>query len=355
MRNFILSSLLTKSPESFIIVYGTIHALIDASCTVLMLHAINTGSELFFYILIYNLLAFGMQLPLGWLIDYFKKPVFACVTGCILLILSILNTNFPLTATLLAGFGNAIFHVGGGTIALNINPRKALMPGLFVAPGGIGLTIGILFARYKLFNPIVLITLLILACVIIFLIKSPEINYSPSRIKIFDSIKFIILLLLISIVIRSMIGFAINFPWKSSIYLYILLALSIAFGKAFGGLLADRFGWLNISFGSLIFSAFLLTFGANIPITGIIGIFLFNITMPVTLAATSNLLSGRPGFSFGLTTLALIIGALPTFYHYKKFIGLPHLVFILILLSTITLFIGLKLYNKFINHFTGQN
>jgi hypothetical protein len=43
----------------------------------------------------------------------------------------------------------------------------------------------------------------------------------------------------------------------------------------------------------------------------IFGIFLFNMTMPITLVVISNTFQGRQGFAFGLTTLALIIGALP--------------------------------------------
>jgi hypothetical protein len=41
--------------------------------------------------------------------------------------------------------------------------------------------------------------------------------------------------------------------------------------------------------------------------------FLLNLTMPVTLAAVADTLPGRPAFAFGLTCLALILGAFAAF------------------------------------------
>jgi FSR family fosmidomycin resistance protein-like MFS transporter len=90
----------------------------------------------------------------------------------------------------------------------------------------------------------------------------------------------------------------------------------------------------------------LLAFGAGFPVIGMIGIFLFNFTMPITLVVISNLLPGRPGFSFGLTTLALIIGALPTFFHCKYLFSGSWVLLISILFSALAIFIGLLLYNR---------
>jgi len=325
-------------------IYSGAHALVDACSSVLVLFAINTGSSLFFYILLYNLLAFGLQLPFGCVNDLIKKPAFTALVGCLLLILSIISAKFSLAAIVLAGTGNALFHIGGGTIALNLSPKKATMPGIFVAPGGIGLTLGIILARFKIFNPYPFIALLLIVCVSFIIVKIPEIDYHKTRIKMFDFVILIIMIFFISIIIRSMVGLAINFPWKSNILLMILFALSIASGKAFGGLFADKFGWSKIASGSLLIAAPLLFFGSSIPVFGIAGIFLFNFTMPITLVAISNLLPGRPGLSFGLTTFALIAGAYPTFFHYKEIISQPVIIVLLTLLSSIIVFIGLKLY-----------
>jgi hypothetical protein len=71
--------------------------------------------------------------------------------------------------------------------------------------------------------------------------------------------------------------------------------------------------------------------------------------MPVTLVAISNMFDGRPGFSFGLTCLALIIGAFPTFIISKNIFNSSWSLLVVILLTSLALYSGLKLYFKF-NH-----
>ena len=48
--------------------------------------------------------------------------------------------------------------------------------------------------------------------------------------------------------------------------------------------------------------AALLYFGAGIPVCGTLAVFLFNMTMPITLWAAARLLPGAKGFAFGLLT-----------------------------------------------------
>jgi hypothetical protein len=98
--------------------------------------------------------------------------------------------------------------------------------------------------------------------------------------------------------------------------------------------------------GSLMISIPLLNLGAGVPVLGMVGIFLFNITMPVTLTMVANVLPGRPGTAFGLTCIALLLGTLPAFTEYKA--GLSNLVFIdiIIALSAVTLFLALRYYYR---------
>jgi hypothetical protein len=49
------------------------------------------------------------------------------------------------------------------------------------------------------------------------------------------------------------------------------------------------------------------------------GLLLFNITMPLTLVAVWGQLPSRPGFAFGLTTLALLRAARPpSFFAFRE-------------------------------------
>ena len=49
-------------------------------------------------------------------------------------------------------------------------------------------------------------------------------------------------------------------------------------------------------------------------IISVIGIILFNMTMPITLGICAQRLPKNPGLAFGLTTAALLIGAVPSFF-----------------------------------------
>jgi MFS transporter, FSR family, fosmidomycin resistance protein len=142
------------------------------------------------------------------------------------------------------------------------------------------------------------------------------------------------------------VGLSMNFSWKSNTVLLIILTCGIAMGKGFGGILADYFGWIKIVVSGLTLSAFLLLLGKDIPVVAILGMFLFNLSMPVTLVAISNIFTGRPGFSFGLTTLALLTGALPTFFRVKVYLSNIYIDFGLVIIAVILLFGGLKLYRQ---------
>ena len=101
----------TSKVASYPLVYGLARALVDASCIVLLLGGIDVRGELLTYIIIYNLLAFGLQLPLGWIVDSIHQPVLAGVLGLVILSVAIMLFIHPMEAIILAGIGNALFHV----------------------------------------------------------------------------------------------------------------------------------------------------------------------------------------------------------------------------------------------------
>ena len=63
--------------------------------------------------------------------------------------------------------------------------------------------------------------------------------------------------------------------------------------------------------GSLGLSALLFCV-SSVPVAGVAAVFLFNMTMPITLWAAAKMLPGGRGFAFGTLTFALFLGFLPT-------------------------------------------
>ena len=334
---------------SNLISYSFGHFLIDALGTSLLINlCLSKTSDptlIGLFVLIYNCLAFGLQPIIGLISDKYNCAKHFAIIGLLLMgIALIVGLYLPILSIIFAGIANAFFHIGGGTIILNFSNGKATFPGIFVAPGAIGLLFGAFMGFKGYFFPFLFLAITLISSIIIFFIDHPKINTIKKAKN--NYLELIVLLLLITIVFRSIVGMALVFPWKNVHYLLIILTISIFLGKALGGYFADKFGFLNTAIFSLIVSVPLLTYGINYPILGIIGIFFFNITMPITLVAISNTLPGYPGFSFGLTCLALIIGAIITFTSFKSFLSNNYIIFIMIVISIITIYFGLKLYNR---------
>jgi len=345
----------SKNISANLLIYGTTHAVVDGICVAVIFsifrNKIIDANSVVDLVILYNVLAFGLQAILGLATDYFKSPRAAALLGCILTGLSAVTfLSYPIIAIILAGLGNALFHIGGGSISLNLIPKKATAPGIFVAPGALGLFVGTVLGKNGQFIVWPAILILTILCLLIFTVKKPEMNYEQEEIKEnkFNCFEFILLLVFLSVAIRSLVGMVLVFPWKTNIDLLIILTSAVVLGKGLGGILADKFGWIRVAVGALVLSIPFLVLGANIPCLAIIGMFLFNITMPITLVAISNILPGRPGFAFGLTCLALILGALPAFSGLKQILGGQLFVFIIIVISALALYYGLRKY--FINY-----
>lgn len=333
-----------------LMVYSLAHFLIDATCAAVIFNLYFTqkvnSSTLFLLVILYNLLAFGFQPFIGLLTDKYKCPRESAVIGSILVGLSAIFVLFsPIISIILAGIGNAFFHIGGGTITLNLDNRKATMPGIFVAPGALGLFVGTLIGKIGNFSALPFVICLLVACFLMYIIKTPKIDYDTSKTNT-NYLELILLLLLLTIALRSIVGLAIIFPWKSTLSLLVALTFGVVLGKALGGYLGDKFGWKRVAIISLLVSAPLLFFGVNYPLLGILGMFLFNMTMPITLTAISNTIPGRPGFAFGLTCLALEIGGILTFTSLKNTFSNNYVILAMVLISTVVIYLGLKYYNK---------
>lgn len=224
----------------------------------------------------------------------------------------------PWLAVAATGLGNSIYHVGGGSIAINLTPKRASAPGVFVATGALGLFAGMMIGNAGLFSALPFALLLSLAAGSVMLIPQPRMEYRTGSAPELDGLELAMLLVLLAVGVRSFVGLALALPWKADFILAIMLTIAVVSGKALGGFLGDRFGWTKVAVGALALSAPLLAFGSGSAWLAIPGMLLFNMTMPITLTAVSNMLPGRPGFAFGLICLALLAGAVPVYTPLKS-------------------------------------
>ena len=330
--------------------YSVVHGIVDLSCAAivfgtLLFHGTNVH-DVFIFVIVYNLLAFALQAPFGLLVDKFQVAKESALIGCLILLSAFFFFDTPALVVILSGLGNAFFHVWGWSISLNFSPQKATAPGIFVAPGALWLAIGILIWKGGWFVAWPFIVLLVASCVFIILSKLPNINYKTEYIK--PKVKYfelVILLLLLSVSIRSLYGLAA--AWKADVTLLFILTSAIVLGKALWGIVWDKFGWTRTAIVALVISAPLLAFFPSVPALAILWAFLFQMTMPITLTALSNMLPWRSATAFGLTVLALIIGILPTYIWAKWFLGNKRIILTIVFISAISLLVSFRFLNNY--------
>ncbi len=295
-------------------VLGAAHAASDGAAGLLIGHfATNTpAAEMGVLILIYNVLAFAAQPPIGLWLDHVRRPRAAVLLSLALMALALLLANQPLLAVSLAGVASAIFHVGGGTLALSATPDRATGPGVFAAPGVIGLTCGGALAATGHFVPEVFLALLIVIGLGVMVLSRPTSSVrSQPKTPGFEDHELIIVALLAAIAIRSALWSAFEAVLRGDLAWLLAAAIAASTGKISGGVLADRLGWRRWTIGSLAIAAPMLLIGPKSGGVFLIGLALLQSATPVTLAAVAQRLPARPGLASGLSLgLAIVVGGL---------------------------------------------
>jgi FSR family fosmidomycin resistance protein-like MFS transporter len=333
-------------------IYGIIHALVDASTIGLLFGILGFHSfdaeKRYYLILLYNFLAFGGQPVFGIITDWLKAPKITTLAGIAAVAFSFLFFfTDPVLAIVLASIGNGLFHVGGGVISFFVTPKRALAPGIFVAPGALGLGIGLFLGKNDLFTMWPLALLLFISALAVLIIKTPETYKDAEKIRIDADWPYLVLpLLFISIFFRALIGSTGGYTIEKSLLSLVVLS-GVAFGgKALGGFISDKLGWLKTSVLALLISCPLIAFTGGNLIVGATGMLFFQMTMPVTLTATAGVIPKNPGLAFGLNCLALFFGVLIGFFPLKFLFYNPLWQAVSILIAATVVFLGLFFLNK---------
>lgn len=326
----------TASALDDAVLLGLAHAAVDAATVTALYRTLRvvetTRMEAFLFGLLYILLAFGLQPLVGWLADRSRAPR-ALLTLGFLLPLAALATHAH-TATLtvaLAGLGNAMFHVGAGVLILEHGLERTAPAGVFVGPGALGLGFGIWYGSAPEAGPVWPLALLLL--VGLWWSRLPRrVERAPGAplpgaapralagTTAWGWLLGVLVLLSVSIAIRSVVGMSATRGCPKTALLLLGVPLAGCLGKALGGFVADRFGWLESTSLALVISGPLIAWGAELPLLLLVALLIFQTTMPVTLIAVARALPRRPGLAFGLPCLALALGSLPTAYHGVDFL-----------------------------------
>lgn len=342
--------------------YALCHFVVDFACVSTMLCAVSRvlgesgqGSMevVALSILLYDIVAFTLQLPIGIALDQLDKNSYAALlsyalvgAGVILSLVPIALLEWP--AILLLAIGNALFHSAGGLSVLNISQKHAGPSGIFIATGAIGVFLGTQSAQMgRLQIAFSLLVLLFLCALITLVVQKVNKKYWNVHNVSFDiselSFNTLLAIALLSLVValRSYAGMVMAFPWKSEMLLLVLSILGVFAGKALGGVVADRIGFRTTAIFSLIAAATLFVPSWEIPVMGLLGVLFFNFTMSITLASLANILPNAKGTAFGLASFSLAVGALPALAGFR--IEHPVMLSGISLVSALSLGVGLTL------------
>ncbi|MDE6169304.1 MAG: hypothetical protein K2G28_12705 [Acetatifactor sp.] len=321
-----------KEGVGMTVFYSILHFFVDGVCALAMFGRFLPGEKGRFYILIYNFCAFALQMPMGVLLDAWsercgrrRECAFLTAAAGVLCTLA----GAVLHPAVL-GIGNALFHVGGGVGTIHEDGCRMWRGrglGVFVAPGALGLYFGTLAGKSGVWRSGLGIAGV---CMALFGAGAAYCAYLQRRMvrsggagngleSLPDSDPtgtfrlWPVTVCLAVVILRSYMGMAVDFSWKSGVPAGALAVLALAAGKTAGGFAAARYGLRRSAVISLGAAAVCYLFPASMPL-GLGALFLFNMTMPMTLYFLVCHMSHMPGFAFGILTFGLFLGFLPSYF-----------------------------------------
>ena len=263
--------------------------------------------------------------------------------------------NIPLLLTVemvglvLLTAGNCLEHISGALVTLRVSDGRLAESAIFVGGGSFGVITGRLLSKTAgvAWIPFVLMAAATLVTVAVDrrlmsagceagAAGTPETasaavpghKKSSTEYSLFDfeqnpclhniaaerSDIAIIVILGLVVVVRSYIGYGLPTAWNQSTIQTICLFCFMGLGKMLGGIFSDLLGPRRVGIFTCLAAIPLLLVSNHIMWLSLIAVALFSMTMAITLGGLVSVLPHNPGIAFGITTIGLLVGSLPTFF-----------------------------------------
>lgn len=266
--------------------------------------------ELGLNVLIYNMLAFGGQVPVAALMrrKYLPKQLMTAAYALHIISIFVFTYDYRL-AIILIGIASAIIHVVGGHESQHAHTRAREI-GIFASPGILGLVLGGYFAIAA-----VNINMICAGMALLLLLLSYRLSYSEDLDKPQASLEnnqlenhdMLMILLLTVITFRSAVWNSFQYIHQNQYEILFMIGIAAMLGKLAGGFLADKIGLRRYSLWALVLCLPLLTLLKNSVWALLAGVFLLQSTLPATTRLLIQQFKHNPAmgvaWSFGLSIL----------------------------------------------------
>lgn len=265
--------------------------------------------------LVYGLLAFGGQLPVGMWLDqqpHLVKRTLVVAGGLLALTALLAGMGWLMAAIVVAGFASAAVHVAGGTMAMEGD--DGTRTGMFAAPGVLGLaTGGWMGAQFPELQLFVLIGIALLGpALAILAVRTHSHTSAPAPAPAWEAHDGWMLLLLGAIAFRSLAWNVVDALAGGNHQILLGLALAAFVGKLAGGWLGTRIGLRQTTWALLGGALTCFAVARRLPEALYAGVSLLQAATPTMLIALRNLMPRRPSAAAGLAFgTAILVGGLP--------------------------------------------
>lgn len=305
-----------------LVLLGGMHGLSDCASGFMIGSLPQNGwLDMGAFLLLYNVLAFGGQVPAGILVDRLDSAKGAALLALGTVMAGLLLMPIvPAGAVMLAGCGSAVFHVAGGRLALEALPGKAAAPGIFAAPGVLGLALGGFLA---IGGWAAMPWMLGLGAVLMILLLQADSNrmkaQSPRGAKLqqddehgLDGHDVLMLLLLLAIAMRSAVWNVFQLVHAGEETWLLAIGAAALVGKFAGGFAADWLGWKRYTVGALLLAVPLLVWSEGNRWLLLPGVALLQSATPAAVTALWRYMPKMPATASGMAFgLAIAAGGIP--------------------------------------------
>lgn len=298
------------------------HLAVDFACFnilfALLLPALpeGDGGTLF---LLYNLLAFGLQAPIGAFVDsrpHLRAPG-PCLGGAVTALglaaaylgrALVPGPALPVLGMVISALGNAVFHVCAGSIVLMESGGSLSPAGLFNCAGALGVGFGTYFGTsFPGVSVLAALGAIVIASIALWTLRRDAPREVKSATDAEPLSGWALALLCAAMVLHGLGGSWMPEPPLAGA-MTLLPPVMICLGRLSGGVLGDLAGRRSAVLMMAVSAPLLLLSGAA-PGLALGGTLLFWTGVPLFQLTALAALPDSPGFAFGLTKLCLLAGA----------------------------------------------